>query len=306
MARVVDPALPALWPVKPKKQQTLLVALVATLFGASALAMLLNRMDNTIKTTAAVEDKLGVPLLGALPRLDKAQETKAAQLSLAEPSSAFAEAVRTINTGVLLSTLDEQHKIIAVTSSLPNEGKSTLAANLALAQGVSKRVLLIDADLRRPVVAKRLGFDESHIGLTELLTGHASFDAIQPLGESGLKVLTAGKLPPNPLELLASDKFRATLAALRANFDVIIIDCPPLQIVSDALIVGSLAHGTIYVVEAGKTPVPLIRKNLKRVAQADVRLLGVALNGHDHESAERYYGEYTGYRKYARNYYAAR
>src|SRR5690606_37568630 len=139
----------------------------------SLLAILRNRMDNTIKTTDAVEEKLGVPLLGALPRLTKAQKQKASRLMLVEPQSEFSEAVRTINTGVLLSSLDEPHKVVAITSSLPQEGKSTVAVNLALAQSQTRRVLLIDADLRRPVLAKRLGLPEASVGLTELLTHSA-------------------------------------------------------------------------------------------------------------------------------------
>ena len=303
VARLVDPALPGLEPVKPKKAQISLLALLGSLVGASLLAILRNRIDNTIKTTDAVEEKLGVPLLGALPMLTKEQEAKAPRLMLVEPQSAFCEGVRTINTGVLLSSLDEPHKVIAVTSSLPQEGKSTLAANLALAQSQTKRVLLVDGDLRRPVLAKRLGLPETTVGLTELLTHAAGLDAIKPMEGSGLKVLTAGKLPPNPLELLSTDRFRETLAALRSQFDLIVIDCPPLQLVSDALVIGSNASGMIYVVEAGKTPVPLARKNIKRVRDADVRLFGIALNGHDHRQAERYYGDYTGYAKYGAGYY---
>lgn len=305
VARVVDPALPALGPVKPQKPRIALLALLGSLFGASMIAILLNRLDNTIKTTEGVEAKLGLPLLGALPKLTKEQEKNASRLMLAEPQSAFCEGVRTINTGVLLSTLDEPHKVIAITSSLPQEGKSTLAVNLALAQSQTKRVLLVDADLRRPVLAKRLGLPDASVGLTELLTHAAGLDAIKPLEGSGLKVITAGKLPPNPLELLSTDRFRETLATLRSQFDLIVIDCPPLQLVSDALVIGSNATGLIYVVEAGKTPVPLARKNIRRVRDADVRLFGIALNGHDHRQAERYYGDYTGYAKYGSGYYGA-
>lgn len=306
VARVVDPALPELRPVKPQKAKITLVALFGSLAAASLLAILLNRLDNTIKTTDAVEEKLGVPMLGALPRLAKEQEQKASRLMVLEPQSAFSEAVRTINTGVLLSTLDEAHRVIAITSSLPQEGKSTLAVNLALAQSQTRRVLLIDADLRRPVVAHRLGLPESGVGLTELLTHSAGLDAIRPLEGTGLRVLSAGKLPPNPLELLSTDRFRETLDELRTEFELIVIDCPPLQLVSDALVIGSRATGLIYVVEARKTPVSLVRKNIRRIQDADVRLFGVALNGHDPQQAERYYGEYTGYGKYGAGYYTSR
>ncbi len=303
VARVVDPALPGLQPVKPKKAQISLLALLGSLFSASALAFLLNRLDNTIKSTEAVEEKLGLPLLGALPRLSKEQGKKAARLMLAEPQSAFSEGVRTINTGVLLSTLDEPHKVVAISSSLPQEGKSTLAANLALSQSQTKRVLLIDADLRRPVVARQLGLPETGVGLTEMLMHAAGVDAIQSVEGTNLRALTAGKLPPNPLELLSTDRFREVISALRAQFDLVVIDCPPLQLVSDALVIGSNATGLIYVVEAGKTPVSLARKNIKRVRDAEVRLFGIALNGHDHQKAERYYGDYTGYAKYGARYY---
>src|SRR5690606_6739547 len=218
----------------------------------------------------------------------------------------FSEGVRTINTGILLSTLDEPHKVVAISSSLPQEGKSTLAANLALSQSQTKRVLLIDADLRRPVVARQLGLPEAGIGLTEMLMHAAGADAIQSVEGTNLRVLAAGKQPPNPLELLSTDRFREVLSALRAQFDLVVIDCPPLQLVSDALVIGSNATGLIYVVEAGKTPVSLARKNIKRVRDAEVRLFGIALNGHDHQKAERYYGDYTGYAKYGAGYYGSK
>ncbi|MFA7665646.1 MAG: CpsD/CapB family tyrosine-protein kinase, partial [Burkholderiaceae bacterium] len=177
------------------------------------------------------------------------------------------------------------------------------AVKFAQAQSQTRRVLLIDGDLRRPVLAKRLGLPEAEVGLTELLTHSVGADAIKPLEGAGLRVLTAGKLPPNPLELLTTDRFRETLAVLRAQYDLIVIDCPPLQLVSDALVIGSNATGLVYVVEAGKTPVSLARKNIRRIRDADVRLFGIALNGHDHQKAERYYGDYTGYAKYGASYY---
>src|SRR5690606_17611307 len=132
VARLVDPALPGLVPVKPKTTQISLLVLLCSLFGASASAFLLNRMDNTIKNSDTVVEKLGLPLLGALPKLTKEQERIAARLMLVEPQSAYSEGVRTVNTGVWLSCPDEPHKVVVITSSLPQEGKSTLAANLAL------------------------------------------------------------------------------------------------------------------------------------------------------------------------------
>ena len=306
VARVVDPAVAELKPVKPQKPQIVAAAFAASLLGAAMLAFLLNRMDNTLKTTEAVEQRLGETLLGALPKLGGPQERKATRLMIEEPNSAFAEAVRTVNTGILLSTLDTQNKIVAITSSLPEEGKSTLATNLALAQAKTKRVLLIDSDLRRPVLAARLGIQAGEKGLTELLAGQAGAEVIRTLEGTDLKMLPAGKLPPNPLELLATDRFKEVLATLRASFDLIVIDCPPLQLVSDALIIGSEATGLIYVAEAGRTPVPLIRRNLKRVRDADVRLFGIVLNGYSFAHAERYYGEYSGYSKYGSSYYGSK
>lgn len=303
VARVVDQALPPLLPVWPQKLKITLIALVAALAGSSLLAMALNRLDDTINTVDAIEEKLGAPALGALPRLTKDQQSRASPLLL-DPRSAFAEAIRTINTGILLSTLDEPHKVIAITSTLPQEGKSTIALNLAFSHGRTRRVLLVDGDLRRPALARRLGLPESTPGLTDLLTNPGEDFAILELDGVGLSVLPAGRIPPNPLELLSSTRFHDTVQTLRANYDVIIIDCPPLQLVSDALLIARNATGIVYVVEATKTPASLVRKNLRRLNAARVHIFGVALNKYDHRRAERYHGEYTGYAAaYAAEYY---
>lgn len=305
-ARVVDPAQPGRQPVKPKKVQIAVLALLGSLLGASMLAFLLNRLDNTVKTTDAVEARLGEPLLGALPKLSGAEVKSASRLVKDIPNSAFAEAVRSVNTAILLGTLDHPHKVIAITSALPGEGKSTLAINLALAQGAGKRVLLIDADLRRPVLSSRLGLDASAPGFTEILGGVAGLDSLIRLPDSNMHVLGAGKLPPNPHELFATERFRDVLTGLKGAFDLIILDCPPLQLVSDALLVGAQSTGLVFLVQAGETPVPLIRRNLKRIREGRVNTLGVVLNGHDFTTAERYYGEYSGYGKYGGAYYGAK
>src|SRR5690606_11049708 len=222
VARVVDQALPPLLPVWPQKLKITLIALVAALAGSSLLAMALNRLDDTINTVDAIEEQLGAPALGALPRLTKDQQSRASPLLL-DPRSAFAEAIRTINTGILLSTLDEPHKVIAITSTLPQEGKSTIALNLAFSHGRTRRVLLVDGDLRRPALARRLGLPEATPGLTDLLTNPGEDFAILELDGVDLSVLPAGRIPPNPLELLSSTRFHDTVQTLRANYDVIII-----------------------------------------------------------------------------------
>ncbi|MDD0809483.1 polysaccharide biosynthesis tyrosine autokinase [Curvibacter sp. RS43] len=301
VARVVDAAVVPTKAVKPQKPQIIGIAFVLGLFIGVLVSLLLDRLDNTIKTTDDVEAKLKAPLLTTLPLLDKGDTDRAssARLFIDNPKSIYSEAVRTARTGVLLSAIDVPNRILLVTSSLPGEGKTTFSINLALAHAQTKRTLLIDADMRRPAVTKGLDLAPSAKGLSNLVAGTAELDdCLQAVEGSSLSVLGSGPIPPNPLELMLSQKFKSTLDHLATIFDVIVIDSPPVELVSDALVISAHATGVIYVVKAADTPYPLARKGLQRIRRADGDIMGVVLNRFDFAKAERYYGEYSGYGKY--------
>ncbi|WP_051938205.1 polysaccharide biosynthesis tyrosine autokinase [Ferriphaselus sp. R-1] len=299
VGRVIDPAMPATSPVKPKKAMVIAIAFVlGTLFGV-AVALLLDRLDNTVRTTEDAELKLGQPILSTLPLLEGNNDQHMGRYYLDEPRSVFAESVRTARTGVLLSAIDCPNKVLVVTSSVPGEGKTTVSSNLALSHSQTKRVLLIDADMRRPSVAKVMNLDLAKLGLSALVTGTAMLEeCIQTIEGATLHVVTAGSIPPNPLELLLSHKFEELLKSLSEQYDMVIIDSPPVQLVSDAVVLSTLATGVVFVVKADSTPYQLAKRCIKTLLEAEATLFGVTLNQLDFRKAESYYGAYTGYGKY--------
>ncbi len=301
IARVVDPAVVPKKAVKPQKMQIIAIAFVLGLFIGVLASLLLDRLDNTLKTSEDVESKLKQPLLTTLPLLDSEEtaRTSTARLFLDQPKSLYSEAIRTARTGVLLSAIDVPKRILLVTSSLPGEGKTTFSINLAMAHAHTKKTLLIDADMRRPAISKGLDLQAGAKGLSNLVSGTASLEeCLQPVEGSTLMLMPSGTIPPNPLELLLSQKFKETLDHLAEVFDIIVIDSPPVELVSDALVISPMATGVIYVAKALDTPYQLARKGLQRIRRADGQILGVVLNRLDFALAEKYYGEYSAYGKY--------
>jgi capsular exopolysaccharide synthesis family protein len=309
IARVVDPAVEPSAPFAPNRNRIVMVATVITLILACMLVLLLDRLSNTINSTGDVETRLGVPVLGVLQKiggfLKKGFVSELAFFN--DTQSTFSEAVRTVRTGVLMSSLDSPRKIVVITSSVPEEGKTTLSFNLACALGQVKKVLLIDGDLRRPKIAQLVGRDRSNPGLADLVAGQAQVSQCVFFHErAGIHILPAGTVPPNPLELLSSRRFADVLGKLKEAFDIVIIDSAPLQLVSDAQILSQFASAVIYVVKADATPYQVAQNGLKKLRRVNAPLLGVVLNQLDLEKAEKYYGEYSGYRSYAGGYGKAR
>ncbi len=301
IARVVDPATVPTGPFAPDKKQIVIIAAVVTLVIAALMALMLDRLANTINSTSDVEGRLGVPALGVLQKI-KGFTKKGFVSELAffnDTQSSFAEAVRTVRTSVLMSSLDDPHKVVVITSSVPEEGKTTLSFNLACALGQVKKVLLVDGDLRRPKVGKLVGRDSKLPGLADLVAGHAQVSQCVFFDErAGIHVLSAGTIPPNPLELLSSKRFEDVIVKLKDAFDIVVVDSAPLQLVSDAQVLSQFASSVIYVVKADATPYQVAQNGLKKLRRVNAPILGVVLNQLDLEKAEKYYGEYSGYKSY--------
>lgn len=302
IARVVDPATVPSVAYAPKKKQIVGIAAAVALVVFAMLALLLDRLNNTLNSTSAVEQRLGVPAIGVLQLIKGivGNKTFASELAFTTDSqSAFAEAVRTVRTSVLMSALDDPHKLVVVTSSVPSEGKTTVAYNLACALGQVKKVLLIDADMRRPKIHKLIGRSGKEPGLADLVAGQAQISQCIVLQEkAGIHVMTAGTVPPNPLELLSSKRFDDVIEKLQEAFDIVVFDSAPLQLVSDSLVLSQHASAVVYVVKADSTPYQVAQNGLKRLARVGAPVLGVVLNQLDIEKAEKYYGEYSGYKSY--------
>jgi capsular exopolysaccharide synthesis family protein len=209
--------------------------------------------------------------------------------------SHFSEGIRTARTGVMLSGLDSPSKILLITSSVPGEGKTTVSVNLAFAHAQSNtRTLLIDCDMRRSQASRMVGLGAAKLGLTTLVAGRATAEeCIHQVKNTGLFMLPVGETPPNPLELLLTQKFKDTLAELSKEYPMIIIDSPPVELVSEALVLAPLVTNVAVVVRAMSTPAPLVRKTQLRLQRAGGQLLGVIINGLNFKEARAYYGEYA-------------
>ena len=295
-ARVVDAAKVPLTPVKPRKALIVVAVFIICLMLSFGVALLIDILDNTFKTTEDIESKLNAPLLGILPKLADlgGEKDNLSRAFYDEDHKKYAEAVRTIRTGLQLAGIDKPLQVTMVTSSVPGEGKSTLSMNLAHSLGLNEKVLLIDADMRRPSVGKKMGFAVGTPGLANLIAGNASNEAcIQSV--EGIDVMVAGAVPPNPLELLSTEKFGNIVKQLRESYDRIIIDSPPTQAVSDALILSTHSDGLIYVVKAASTSVHLAQAGTGDVLQAGAPLTGVVLNQIDLDKQSSYSYAYTGY-----------
>ncbi|GHA27726.1 lipopolysaccharide biosynthesis protein [Oceanisphaera arctica] len=301
-ARVVDRAVVPEFPVKPKKSLIVVLATMLALMLGMGLALLLDMLNNTFKGTADIENKLNLPVLGILPLLKGKVGNVARQFKLGK-DKAFAESVRTIRTGLVLSGMDNPYKVTVVTSSVPGEGKSSVSSNLAQALGQMEKVLLMDADMRRPTVAKNYEFAVGTPGLANLIAGTAALkDCIQQV--DGIDVMPAGMVPPNPLELLSSDRFTTALAQLSEQYDRIIIDSAPTQAVSDALVLAQHANAVIYVVKSESTAIPHVKAGIGKLLQLGAPVKGVVLNQLDVKKAAKYgysYGGYYDYYGYSKN-----
>ncbi|MDQ3026400.1 MAG: polysaccharide biosynthesis tyrosine autokinase [Pseudomonadota bacterium] len=301
VARVIDPATVPSSAFAPNKKQIVIVAAVVTLILAAMLALLLDRLANTLNSTSDVESRLGVPALGVLQKV-KGFIKKGFVSELAffnDTQSTFSEAVRTVRTSVLMSALDQAHKVVVITSSVPEEGKTTLSFNLSCALGQVKKVLLVDGDLRRPKIGKLVGRESRMPGLADLVAGQAQVSQCVFFDDrAGIHILPAGTVPPNPLELLSSKKFVDVISKLKEAFDIVIIDSAPLQLVSDAQVLSQFASAVIYVVKADSTPYQVAQNGIRKLRRVNAPILGVVLNQLDLEKAEKYYGEYSGYRSY--------
>ena len=297
-ARILDRAMVPAAPFKPNKRLSITLALIlGTLLGCG-IAILLDMLDNTVKNPDDVEDKLGVPLLGALPKMKTNKKGEFEQF-WQKPQGPFAEALRTVRTGVVLSSLDNPAKVIVVTSTIPGEGKSTVALNLGAALAQMENTLVIGADLRRPSLARKCVLTPNHPGLTHFVAGTAKLeDCIEHLPELNLYVMPAGIIPPNPLETISSKKFVQALKFLRERFDRIVIDSAPVQAVSDALILASNADSVIYVVKADSTSATQAKRGIASVLASNEPLTGVVLNMFDPKKAHGHYGNYYQYNDY--------
>ncbi len=272
LTRVQQATVPSA-PVSPKVSLNLALGLLVGLAIGVAVAVLRETLETRIRNERDVEQITDVPVLGGIVFDPKAKERPL--IVQVDPRSPRAESFRTLRTNLQFLDADRLERSFVITSSIESEGKSTTAANLAIALAdAGARVLLVDADLRRPKVADYMGI-EGAVGLTDTLVGRAELkDVIQPWGKAQLFVLPAGHVPPNPSELLGSLRMEAIIEEFNRAFDVVIFDAPPLLPVTDAAILAKKVGGAIVVVAAGRT-----HKNQLKGAVSALENVGAPISG---------------------------
>lgn len=272
---VVDPAVVPFAKYKPNTKLNLALGLVLGLFLGTVLAFLLEFLDDRVKTTNDLEKVVKIPLLGITPLVKHHADKDMALLSYNEPSSAMAEAFRSLRTNLLFSTSTGAPLTLAITSSMPSEAKSSTCTNLAavFAQA-GKRILIVDCDLRKPTLHKRLSLDNS-MGLSTYLTHQADVDEVlQNTPMKGVSAITAGPLSPNPAELLSSERMDELLALAPKEFDMIILDSPPVMGLADALIIANHASATILIAAHAQSKKRPLMDAYQRLRQANANLIG--------------------------------
>jgi capsular exopolysaccharide synthesis family protein len=292
---VVEEAETPARPVKPNKKLNVLLGIFSGLLGGMGLAFFIEYLDNTIKSPEETEARLGVPVLGmvSLLRPEGKDVTEGIELIvLKEPRSAFTESYKALRTAVMLSSADSPPKSLLITSMGPGEGKTATSVNLALAVAQSdRRVLLVDADLRKPRIHKILGLPNRY-GLSTYLAGDASRILSRgPIPK--LDVITSGPIPPNPSELLSSERFKRLLASMGGEYDLVIFDSPPVLTVTDSLLLGRQVDGTIVVARAGKATYEIVEKGLKLLGDVKSHMLGMLINALEVTKGAYYYKYYN-------------
>jgi capsular exopolysaccharide synthesis family protein len=318
--RVVDPAMIPTYPSRPAKARNIALSFLVGLVGGIGLALLREYLDNTVKTPDDIETLARLPSLAVVPQFagsngngnsrkrllqgiasnghDKRIELVAQHL----PKSQMSEAFRALRTSLLLSQPGRPPQVILVTSALPREGKTTAAANLAvtLAQ-LGDKTVLVDADLRKPGVGRLLNLGSSkYAGFSSYLAGVSSLDLVTVPHPDipNLAAIPTGPLPPNPADLLSSNKLAEAIAELRTKFKFVVIDSPPVMAATDAVILSVQTDGVLLVVRSGETPKEAFTRTRDLLVSVKCHILGVVLNAVDSSAPDYYYS----YRYYPYSY----
>jgi polysaccharide biosynthesis transport protein len=329
--RVVDAAVPATRPVRPRPILNLGLALLLGLGCGIGVSFLQEHLDNTLKNTDDIERVLRVPALALIPSRESLEHGGMGVYGLAEKvashqngngktallkrgktwiridgngtqHSALSEAFRGLRTSVLLSAAGRPPRSLTFVSAEPGEGKTTVASNLAISLAqLGKRVLLIDGDMRRPCIHKLFNIEENSSGLVTFLAGEEGWShLVRPTGVANLDCMICGPVPPNPSELLSSDRMLTLMFEVMREYQFVLIDAPPLLNVTDGRILATMVEGAILVVRGGYTPQELAQEAQFHVRDVGARLIGVVLNDVDIRQ-NGYYQSYYRYGTYGEN-----
>jgi len=320
--RVIDEAELPLRPIKPNVRLNLLLGLIAGLLLAVAVTFFLEFIDDSLKSTEEVERFIKKPIYGIIPRIpprrheegpeprsERGSERRPSAISANlvthhSPKSPISEAFRTLRTNIHFADPDKPITEILISSAGPSEGKSTIVSNLALTVAATgKKTLLIDCDLRKPNVHNFFDLERDP-GVTTILSGKmSSAEAIQQSPAENLSILTAGPIPPNPTEMLSSKTMRDLVEKFRKEFDMVLLDSPPVVAVTDAAILGSFLQATLLVVELGRARASSVNRAIDLLEKVNANLLGLVTNNisagyrYDYSYYSYYYYSETGEKK---------
>jgi len=296
-ASIVDNARVSSTPVSPQPVRNIGLALVLGLLLGVGAAVLRELLDTSLSSAEDIADVTTAPVLGRINADNAAaRRPPGAVLTDATP---WSESFRVLRTNMQYVEVDHDQKVFVVSSSLPGEGKTTTAVNLAITLALAKqRVVLVECDLRRPLIASRLSLDDS-VGTTSVLIGKVHLrDAMQQYDDTGLWVLSSGPIPPNPSELLQSNAMEKLIGELRDDFDIVILDAPPLLPVTDAALLAAQADGALVVVRHGKTTRDQLGHAIERIEAVGGKAVGVVVNLAPTIKKGRSYGYGYGYGYY--------
>lgn len=290
---LIRDAVPPIVPVSPQPLLNLILGFLLGLAGGTALALLRQSLDTTVKTEADVKEVTNEVIIGGI---HFAKESKSKPLITdGDPHSPRAESFRALRTNLQFVDVAHPAKSLVLTSSIPGEGKSTTTANLALAMGESgARVCVVEADLRRPRMIEYMGL-ASGAGLTNLIIGDVDYeDVLQPFGKTNVVCLGAGPIPPNPSELLGSPAMGEIIRELEGSFDYVLYDAPPLLPVTDAAVLSRRTGGTIVVVGSGVVRIDQVKKTLEILNNVGAQVLGLVMNRLPAKGPDAYSYSYYG------------
>jgi tyrosine-protein kinase Etk/Wzc len=294
--RILDEAIEPTVPIKPNKRLNILLGILIGLGLGVGVVFLIDYFDNTVRTIEEVE-QLGLNLLGAIPQIelnnkgdsfdgkawpdgDVGHAIESKLVTHFDPKSPISEAYRILRTNLRFTrVVDESLKTVVITSAGPREGKSTTVANLAITLAyMGSKVVLVDSDLRRPVIHSIFGLEKEN-GLTNYMIDSIPFESIlKPTMIDNLTIVPCGLLPPNPSELLGSQKMDEFISMLKSKFDMILFDSPPVIAVTDAAVLGNKVHGVVMVISAGNTNRDAIGRSKSLLENVNARIIGAVLN----------------------------
>lgn len=287
-------------PISPKPMQSALLAGCIGFLVTAGIAFLVEFLDDTIKTPDEVKEILDLPVIGLIGELNKkSKDDKLGNYVAYHPRSPVSEAFRSLRTNLEYSSIDKPLRCILVTSAGESEGKTTVASNLAIVLAQSgKKVLLLDSDMRRPNVHAQFNI-HNRVGLSDLVRGKLTLEnVVRTLPEvNNLDIITSGGLPPNPAEMLGSERMRTILEELKTLYDIVVLDSPPM-LVSDAQILSTRTDGVIYVIVPGLTHSVAAKRPLEELERINANLLGVVMNRIP-RNRDYYYGGYNYYSPYS-------